>query len=63
MVIVKLMGGLGNQMFQYAAGRSLALARDVALKMDLSWLVSGQTMWTVMIETQSPILASQYTPV
>lgn len=37
MVIVKLMGGLGNQMFQYALGRSLALARSVPLKMDLSW--------------------------
>jgi hypothetical protein len=34
MVIVKLMGGLGNQLFQYAAGRRLALARRVALKLD-----------------------------
>src|SRR6266545_5691569 len=37
MVIVRLMGGLGNQMFQYAAGRRLALARDVPLKLDVSW--------------------------
>lgn len=31
------MGGLGNQMFQYAAGRALAARRDVELKLDLSW--------------------------
>lgn len=31
------MGGLGNQMFQYALGWRLALERDVHLKVDLSW--------------------------
>lgn len=36
MIIVKLIGGLGNQMFQYAAGKSLALKHGVALKLDLS---------------------------
>jgi hypothetical protein len=36
MIIVKLSGGLGNQMFQYAAGRRLALMHDVQLKCDLS---------------------------
>jgi len=36
MIIVKLTGGLGNQMFQYAAGRKLALMRGVQLKLDLS---------------------------
>ncbi|MDT8284420.1 MAG: alpha-1,2-fucosyltransferase [Thermovirgaceae bacterium] len=34
MIIVRLMGGLGNQMFQYAAGKRLALARGVELKLD-----------------------------
>src|SRR5262245_5088527 len=38
MIIVKLMGGLGNQMFQYAAGRSLALKYNCELKLDLSFL-------------------------
>jgi len=38
MIIVKLMGGLGNQMFQYAAGKSLAHLRNTALKTDLSFL-------------------------
>jgi len=36
MIIVKLTGGLGNQMFQYAAGCRLAQRHDVRLKLDLS---------------------------
>lgn len=36
MVIVSLIGGLGNQMFQYAAGRALSLKHDVPLRLDLS---------------------------
>jgi hypothetical protein len=37
MIIVKLFGGLGNQMFQYAAGRRLALVHNVPLKLDTDW--------------------------
>ena len=37
MIITKLQGGLGNQMFQYAAGRSLSLKLNQPLKLDLSW--------------------------
>jgi hypothetical protein len=37
MVIVRLCGGLGNQMFQYALGRTIALRRKVPLKFDLTW--------------------------
>jgi len=37
MIIVKLMGGLGNQLFQYATGRAVALRKQVSLKLDLSW--------------------------
>ena len=33
MVIVELSGGLGNQMFQYAAGRSLALKNKTPIKL------------------------------
>jgi hypothetical protein len=40
MIIVKLMGGLGNQMFQYAAGRRLSNFRGTELKLDLSWFES-----------------------
>ena len=36
-VIVSLTGGLGNQMFQYAAGRTLSLRLSVPLVLDLSW--------------------------
>lgn len=42
MIIVKLMGGLGNQMFQYAAARSLALRHGVPLKLDMSFLEGSQ---------------------
>lgn len=35
-VITRLNGGLGNQMFQYAAGRALAERLGVLLKLDLS---------------------------
>lgn len=33
-VYTALLGGLGNQMFQYAAGRALALRKQVPLKLD-----------------------------
>lgn len=36
-VVVGLSGGLGNQMFQYAAGRALSLRLDCPLELDLSW--------------------------
>jgi hypothetical protein len=36
LVITRLIGGLGNQMFQYAAGRALALRRGAALKLDVT---------------------------
>jgi len=36
MIITRLDGGLGNQLFQYAAGRRLAQARHSVLKLDLT---------------------------
>ena len=36
LVIARLIGGLGNQMFQYAAGRALALRCGAELRIDLS---------------------------
>lgn len=39
MIIIKLMGGLGNQMFQYALGRHLSLKHNTPLKLDLSFLL------------------------
>jgi hypothetical protein len=38
-VVVKLQGGLGNQMFQYAAGRAAALRRKAHLYLDLHGLL------------------------
>lgn len=36
-IIVQLMGGLGNQLFQYAVGRRIAMMNNLSLKLDLSW--------------------------
>ncbi len=36
MIIVRLFAGLGNQMFQYAAGLALAESRRTVLKLDVS---------------------------
>lgn len=38
MITVRLKGGLGNQMFQYAFGRSLSIKRGVALAFDLRFI-------------------------
>ena len=38
MIITHLMGGLGNQMFQYAFGRYLAIKNNTELKLDTSFL-------------------------
>lgn len=40
MVIGNILGGLGNQMFQYAAGRALALRRNAILRLDISGFLS-----------------------
>jgi hypothetical protein len=37
MIIARLYGGLGNQMFQYAAARRLQLLRAAELRLDLGW--------------------------
>jgi hypothetical protein len=38
MIVVKLMGGMGNQMFQYAFGRFLSLRNKTDLFLDLTYL-------------------------
>lgn len=39
MIVVKLKGGLGNQMFQYAIGRHLAFKCNTILKLDKNFLL------------------------
>jgi hypothetical protein len=47
MIIVKLMGGLGNQMFQYAAARSLALEKNTWVYLDATFLnEDAKGRWT-----------------
>ena len=36
MIIVRIAGGLGNQMFQYATARSLAKHRECSFKLDIN---------------------------
>jgi len=41
MIIVKLRGGLGNQLFQFSAGKNLALLKNTELMLDVSDLKKG----------------------
>jgi len=43
MIITRLLGGLGNQMFQYAAGLALAERHRTILKLDVSWFRNDPT--------------------
>lgn len=53
MIIVRLMGGLGNQMFEYAIGRRLADQLHVPLKLDVSWFREQElrhySLWALSI--------------
>jgi hypothetical protein len=42
LIIAKLYGGLGNQMFQYAFGRFLAIRNNVELKLDVTTLLQNE---------------------
>lgn len=43
MIVASLMGGLGNQMFQYAAARTLSVRWDEPLRLDTSWFATDFT--------------------
>ena len=57
MIIVRILGGLGNQMFQYAAGRSLALRHGAPLKLDLRWM-RRYSLHRLLL-TQLPVLKDE----
>ena len=42
MITVRLQGGLGNQMFQYALGRALSTRHTAPLRLDLSWFSTSK---------------------
>ena len=42
MIITKIKGGLGNQLFQYATGRAVASHHKLPLKLDLTWFETHQ---------------------
>lgn len=44
-IIVRLLGGLGNQMFQYALGRSLSIIHNRTLKLDLDFYKVQNPKW------------------
>lgn len=56
MIIVRLIGGLGNQMFQYALGRRLADGLRVPLKLDVtpfrSYVLHRYALWALNIREQ-----------
>jgi hypothetical protein len=49
MIIVKLMGGLGNQLFQYAHGKAVEKDRKEPLLLDISWY-KGRTDRLYMLD-------------
>jgi hypothetical protein len=57
MIVVRLTSGLGNQLFQYAAGRALASVRGVPLALDTSWFRNGKSR-----ETHERLSLQAYVP-
>ena len=63
MIVIKLQGGLGNQMFQYALGRHLALLNNTSLILDTSLMVNdpnnrklGLNQFNAVYKLNIPIL-------
>jgi hypothetical protein len=45
-------GGIGNQLFQYAAGRALALSRNTELEID-PWRGLNTAVWPLLLDPLS----------
>jgi len=52
MIITRLQGGLGNQMFQYAAGRAISAKHHQELKLDISGY--GQVVYNIKGHQDAP---------
>jgi hypothetical protein len=59
MIIIKLMGGLGNQMFQYATAKNLALKHNTELYLDISWYSSLSKATPRSFELQNFLISGE----
>ena len=57
MIVVRCKGGLGNQCFQYAAGRALAARQAVPLRFDSRWFARPEHQVTVTRTFDLPAFA------
>lgn len=46
-VIIRILGGLGNQMFEYAMGRNLSIIHKRVLKLDLNFYKEQNSKWAI----------------
>jgi hypothetical protein len=61
LIVVKLFGGLGNQMFQYACGRGAALRAGTELAVDTSWFMTQSVRRCALAELpiQATVLSAE----
>lgn len=62
MVVSYIIGGIGNQMFQYAAGRALALTNDRSLLLDLSDFTDYQLHYGFELSRVFSLVATKAEP-
>jgi hypothetical protein len=62
MIIIKLQGGLGNQMFQYAIGRRLSIYHNASLKFDVGFYPDIKQLKSPNEKMQDNFLMQKMTP-
>jgi hypothetical protein len=55
MIVIRLKGGLGNQMFQYAMGKHIANKLGIAMKLDLTSIIKTNKKTNVFRDYQMDI--------